>query len=445
MNRKVLAAIGIILIGIALVGAWQLQIFPTAKETGTTRVAKLENGMTVIVRENHAASIVALDVWVNTGAINENEENNGVSHFFEHMLFKGTEKRGVGEFDREIESLGGRNNAGTAFDFTHYYVVVSSKFFDETLDALSDVIMNSVFDADEIEKERLVVLEEKRRSLDNPMTVVFQALYELSFPGHPYHKTVLGTMESISSLEREQFRTYHREYYVPNNIVFVVAGDVDSDLVIAKAEEAFRDFKPRELTLPEFSLEAPEPGVRRRVIEKDVEQAYMGISFLAPSIKSEDVYALDVMSTVLGKGRSSRLYQRIREEEQLVTSIDGFYISQRDGGQVIILATLKSEDIQRAEEEILEEVARLREANVPTEELDKAKTQLITEYAYDTETNLDQTILLGYYQVVAGDYNLALIYPDEVEKIKAEDVRRVASTYLTDEYSIVIVKPRGGT
>lgn len=443
MNRKVLATIGLVLLAMVLVATWQLQLFPPAREGETTRIAKLDNGLTVIVKENHAAPIVALDVWVATGAINEDEENNGVSHFFEHMLFKGTERRGVGEFDREIESLGGRNNAGTAYDFTHYYVVVSSKFFDEALDALSDVIMNSVFDADEIEKERLVVLEEKRRSLDAPMTVVFQTIYELSFPGHPYRRTVLGTMESISGLERDDFLTYYGEYYVPNNIAFVVVGDVDADEVIVKARDAFQDFKPREISQRRYPVDLAQAGVRRSVAERDVGQAYMGIAFLAPDIMSEDYYALDVMATILGEGRSSRLYRRIREEEQLVTSIDGFYIAQRDAGLVMILATLNPGDLQRAEEEILAVVATLREEDLPQEELDKAKTQLITEYAYDTETNLDQTALLGYYQVVAGDYNLGLVYPDEIERVTAADVRDVALSYLTDEYSIVIVKPGG--
>ncbi|MFQ5815785.1 MAG: M16 family metallopeptidase [Candidatus Hydrothermarchaeaceae archaeon] len=443
MNRKVLAIIGLVLLATVLVVAWQLQLFPPTREGETTRIAKLDNGLTVIVKENHAAPIVALDVWVATGAINEDEENNGVSHFFEHMLFKGTERRGVGEFNMEIESLGGRNNAGTAHDFTHYYVVVSSKFFDEALDALSDVIMNSVFDADEIEKERLVVLEEKRRSLDAPMTVVFQTIYELSFPGHPYRRTVLGTMESISGLERDDFLTYYGEYYVPNNIAFVVVGDVDADEVIVKARDAFQDFKPREISQRRYPVGVAQAGVRRNVAERDVGQAYMGIAFLAPDIMSEDYYALDVMATILGEGRSSRLYQRIREEEQLVTSIDGFYIAQRDAGLVMILATLNPEDLQRAEEEILDVMATLREEDLPQEELDKAKTQLITEYAYDTETNLDQAALLGYYQVVAGDYNLGLGYPDEIEGVTAADVRGVALSYLTDEYSIVIVKPGG--
>ncbi len=444
MNRKILAILGLVLLAIALAAAWQLQLLPFAREGEILRIAQLDNGMTVIVKESHAAPIIALDVWVATGSINEGDENNGISHFFEHMLFKGTKKRGVGEFDREIEALGGRSNAATAQDFTHYFVVVSSKFFDEALDALSDVIMNSVFDAAEIEKERLVVLEEKRRSLDNPMTLVYQNLYALSFPEHPYRRTVLGTTESISGLKREDFLVYHRDYYVPNNIAFVVVGDVDADEVIAKAENAFKDFAPREISQLGYPVEVAKgkAGVRRSVAEKDVEQAYMGIAFNAPDVRSKDLYALDVMATLLGDGRSSRLYRRIREEKQLVTSIEAFYIAQRDAGLVVILATLDPENLQRAEEEILAEVVKLSEEEVAPEELDKTKTKLITEYAFDTETDLDQSTLLGYYQVVAGDYNVGLVYPDEIKKVKAGDVKRVASPYLTDEYSIAIVKPR---
>lgn len=430
-----------LLLAMAAAVAWQLQLLPLPRES-ETRSAKLSDGMTLIVRENHAAPIVALDVWVATGSINEDERNNGVSHFFEHMLFKGTEKRGVGEFDREIESLGGRSNAATAQDFTHYFVVVSSKFFDEALDALSDVVMNPVFDAEEIEKERLVVLEEKRRSLDSPMTVVYQTLYSLSFPDHPYRRTVLGSTESITGLKREDFLNYHRQYYVPNNMVFVVVGDVEFDDVKAKAEEAFRDFTPKELSPSSYPVQT-KGGVKRSVVEKDVEQAYMGMAFLAPSIKSNDTYALDVLATILGEGRSSRLYRRIREEKQLVTSIQAFYVAQRDAGLVIVLATLDPENLEQAEREILAEMAKLSSEDVALEELEKAKTKLITDYAFDTETNLDQTSTFGYYQVVAGDYRLGITYPDEIKKITASDVRAVAAHYLTGGYSIAIVKPGG--
>lgn len=444
VNRRMLATFGLLLT-IAMGAAWQLHLLPLAKE-GEVKVAKLSNGMTLIVKENRAAPIVALDAWVATGSINEDDENNGVSHFFEHLLFKGTEKRGVGEFDKEIESLGGRSNAATAQDYTHYLVVVSSTFFDEALDALSDVIMNSVFDASEIEKERLVILEEKRRSLDDPTTVVYQTLYTLSFPEHPYRRTVLGSNESISGLKREDFLAYHREYYVPNNIAFVVVGDVDSDEVVAKAEKAFKDFKPQEITQRSYSVEkVPGMETRRSVFERDVEQAYMGIAFLASNIKSKDTYALDVLATILGEGRSSRLYRNIREEKQLVTSIQSFNVAQRDAGLVIVLATLNPDNLQRAEEEILAEVAKLASEDVTQEELEKAKTKLITDYAFDSETNIDQTSILGYYQVVAGDYKLGISYPDEIKKVTAVDVKATASSYLTPGYSIAIAKPRGAS
>jgi zinc protease len=443
MGKKGSASIVLLLFAVFLATVVQLNWISLGAEREVPVVVELDNGMTVIVRENHAAPIVALDAWVGTGAIHEDDENNGVSHFFEHMLFKGTEKRGVGEFSREVASWGGRYNAATSQDFTHYYVVVSSRFFDEALDALSDILMNPAFDPEEIEKERLVILEEKRRSLDNPPQALFRILYELSFPGHPYHRTVLGTLESISRLKREDFLAYHRTFYAPNDIAFVVVGDVEADEVASQVGKAFQGFAPRRIPQERYPIETGLSGVRRKVVERDVKLAYLGIAFRTPGIQSEDVYALDVAAALLGKGRSSRLYRRIREEEQLVTSIEGFHIAQRDAGLLILRATLRAENLRRAEEEILTEIAKLREEEVPPEELEKAKTQLVTEYAFDTETNAHQASLLGYYQVVAGDYRGGLAYPDEIGKVTAADVRRVASIYFTEDLSIAVIKPRG--
>lgn len=405
----------------------------------------LENGMTLIVKENHAAPLVAIDAWVRAGAMNEGDENNGISHFFEHMLFKGTEKRKAGEISLEIESVGGYSNAATSKDYTHYYVVVPSEHFDLALDVLADVIMNPAFDREEIERERKVILEEKRRSMDNPRASVFNLLYEIAYLEHPYRRTVLGTMESISGIERGDFFAYHREYYAPNNMAVIVVGDVSRDEVISKARLAFKDFERRALPEQEYPKEGEQEGVRRKTIEKDVEQSYLAIAFHGPSGEHEDGYALDVLATILGSGRSSRLYQRLKEEKRLVTDVDAFFLTQKEPGLFFVFATLKEENLGIVEVEIIAEISNLVREPATEEELERAKTFLTTDYAYETETNRDQAEAMGYYETIAGDYGLALDYPKMVRKVSSRDVQRVAERYLSGgDYSIAIVKPEGG-
>jgi zinc protease len=402
-------------------------------------VVLLDNGLTVIIKEASSAPIVAIDVWVATGSINENDVNNGISHFFEHMLFKGTEKRGVGEIDRAIDALGARNNAATGKDFTHYFIITPSESFEEVLEIQADAIMNSAFDPGEIEKERLVILEEKRRSLDNPRSLLFDALYELSYSKHPYRRPILGTMESISGITRADFLEYHKKHYTPSNMAVIIVGDVKAKEALERVKAAFKFEGPG--TLPaQGEIEAPK-GVKRRVIEKKVNQAYMGMAFHGPSIREEDNYVMDVIATLLGEGGSSRLNREIKEEKQLVNSIEAFFFSQKDDGLFFVTAAMKEENLERVEEEVLKALAKLK-SDAPSEaELEKAKTQLVTQYAFNSETNIQQAQNFGYYYAVAGDYSLALKYPDNIRQVTREDVKRVAKEYFGEDYSIAIVKP----
>ncbi len=398
----------------------------------------LDNGLTVIIKEVPATPIVAIDVWVATGSINEKEENNGISHFFEHMLFKGTEKRGAGEIDSAIDAMGARNNAATGKDFTHYYIITPSENFEEALEIQADAIMNSAFDPGEIEKERLVILEEKRRSLDNPMSLLFDALYELSYTEHPYRRPILGTMESVSGITRDDFLEYHEKYYVPSNMAVVIVGDVKAKEALERVKEAFK-FEGLEIPPAQGEIEA-QRGVKRLVIEKDVNQAYMGMAFHGPSIKEGDSYAMDMIAAVLGEGRSSRLNREIKEEKQLVNSVEAFFFSQKDDGLFFVTAAMKEENLERVEEEVLKMLIELKTEPPREEELNKAKTQIITQHAFNSETNIQQAQNFGYYYAVAGDYSLALEYPENIRRVTREDVRRVAEEYFGN-YSIAIVKP----
>ena len=390
----------------------------------------LPNGLTVLIKENHASPIVAIDIWVNAGTINETEENNGISHFFEHMLFKGTTSRAVGQIDREIDAMGGRNNAATSWDFTHYYVTIGSRFFEKALEIQADAIMNSSFDPAEIEKELSVIYEEMIQRSDRPSTYAYDQMRELVYHVHPYKRDVLGTKEGISKFTRDTFLDYHQKYYVPNNITVVIVGDVDSKNAVERVAESFTGFVPGQLPSATYRQEPLRTERNETIIEKEVEQTYLVMGWPAPSINEiDDSIVFDVMVAILSDGRSSRFYRKIKEEKQLASSIGAFYLTQKGPSLFVVSSQLKEENIEKVKAEIVKELLNMMFSPVEDEELLKVKTLIKTQVAFSRETNINQASSLGYNEIIAGDYRYSLTYPDEIEKVTVEDIMRVARKY----------------
>ncbi len=270
----------------------------------------LENGLEVIVKEVHTAPIVAVYLWCNTGSVNETEHEQGISHFYEHMFFKGTEKRGVGEIDLAIKSLGGYNNAFTSKEYTAYYVVLPSKNFTLAADVLVDAIRNSAFPPEEIEKEMGVIKEEINRKDDDPTGALYEEMFKLMFPGTPYAHPVLGSKESVSGITREDFRAYLAKYYVPNNMTAVVVGDIKTDDAIAEIRRLTDGWRsdPRVAERIQDIRVPRREGIKGFQMAKDVGMAYVMLAFQTDGLSDiGQSMALDVASSVLGEGQSSRL------------------------------------------------------------------------------------------------------------------------------------------
>ena len=391
----------------------------------------LANGLTVIVKENHSSPIVAIDIWVNAGTINETDENNGISHFFEHMLFKGTDKRSVGQIDREIDSMGGRNNAATSWDFTHYNVIIGSRFFERALEIQADAIMNSSFDPGEIKKELKVIFEEMTQREDRPSSLAYDQMRKLVYHVHPYKRDVLGPKETLEKFTRDTFLDYYHKYYIPNNMAIVIVGDVDTKHAVESVSKAFAGFIPRELPPDSYEPEPPQLKRRETVVEKELEQTYLVMGWRAPSIRElEDSIVFDVMVAILSDGRSSRLYRHIKEEKQLASSIGAFYLTQKGPSLLVVSSQLKRGDLDKVKVEVVKELLDIMYSPVSKEELEKVKTLIKTQVAFSRETNINQANSLGYNQIIAGDYTYSLTYTDEVEKVTKEDIMRVARKYL---------------
>lgn len=392
-------------------------------------VFKLNNGLEVVLEENHAAPVVAFQAWVKIGAADEPPALAGIAHVFEHMLFKGTKKRGVGQIAREVESSGGEINAWTSHDETVYHLVLASRFFDTGLDILADTLMNSSFDAAELERERQVVLEEIKQGLDDPERQAGQGLFQSVFDIHPYGRPIIGNETTVRKLRREDILAFFAKNYVASNVTLVVVGDFDAVAAKKKIAQAFS-------TMPEGSPVGPRPSqpeqnaLRVQAGSRDVKEAQLLFGFRTPAINHPDIAALDLLAVLLGQGESSRLNLEVVRNRQLATNTSAYLFSARDPGALVIGVSLSPSRIEDATRAVLDEAFRLTQEDIRPEELAKARTILESDRVYDKETVQGYARKLGFFSAIAGDPNFEEHYLAALQKSTAADLRRVAAQYL---------------
>lgn len=403
----------------------------------------LDNGMRIIIKEVHSAPIVAVDIWVGTGAADERTNEIGISHFLEHMFFKGTEKRPAGQMDLEIKSLGGYNNAATSYDYTHYYVVLPSEHYLKALDILSDALLHSVYAEEEIEREREVVLREIDRKEDTPWGKLYTEFLEVAFAGNPYGRPILGTPESLAPIDREAFLDYVRRTYHPENLVLVIVGDVHTEEVLKSAKAIFDSLNPHEGAQPVPFEVAPQREPKEFTILKDVQSAYLVLGYPTPSLRgTPDEYALDVASTILGEGRSSWLYQILKEEQGLVTDVDAFFWSLERAGLFGLEAACEEKDLPQVERILFDQVERLQRGEFTDAEIQKAKNQIISDFAFGTEKASSISGTFGEYEVTAT-IDDAVHYTDRIRQVTREQIVEAIGRHLHPYgYTKGVLKPQ---
>ena len=393
---------------------------------------RLANGLTAVLQLHDAAEVAAVQLWVRAGARDEGPDEAGLSHFIEHLLFKGTPSRGPGVIDQTISGLGGEMNAATSQDWTYFHVVLPAARLDTALDILADAAQHAEFDPVEVERERHVVLEEIRRAEDTPSAALWRALARAHFGEHAYGRPVLGSAESIAGVPRDKILDYYRRSYAPNNATVVVAGSMPAARSLDAVREAFGSWAPR--PLPERPRRPPvPPGVPRRTQEsKALHQTYLGLAWAGPTPPDPDVYALDLVTTVLGQGRSSRLVQALRERLGLVSGIGSSFYLQHDSGMVAITARTTTATYAEIEAAILGEVGRLSEDLVTEEEFDRAMTAVEAEHAFGRETAEGAAYTLGTADTV-WTLEFELGYIDAVRRVTREAMREVARRHLRSD------------
>jgi zinc protease len=399
----------------------------------------LDNGLKVVLVEDHAAPVVALNVWVRVGSADEHADEAGMAHVFEHMLFKGTERRAVGEIARTVEAAGGMINAFTSFDMTVYHITMASRDVATGIDVLADAVRFSTFDPDELAKETEVVVEEINRGEDSPGRVLSQAVFDLAFENHPYRLPVIGTEDSVRSFSREQILEFHSRWYIPNNMTFVAVGDFDSEAVLDQVRAAFGEAVPRDDLAHPRAAEGAQTAPRAAVVRRDFEQTQLGIAFPITRFEDPETAVLDLLSAVLGGGDSSRLYRDVKDRAGLVHAIGTSSYTPLDPGLLFVDATLESDKVEPALEAIAVQIERLRRFGPTETELERARINLLSHEVREKETVQGQARKFGYYETLARGLEAEAAYLKRVRSATSEDLRLAAQKYLRLETANVAV------
>ena len=430
---------------------WGLCLVAAMASLGQAAVlqAVLDNGLTVLIEENHANPVVSAQVFVRTGSIYEQEYlGSGISHFFEHLIHGGTTRtRSAADSRRILEEIGNNTNAYTTVDHTAYYINTTTAHWRTALELLADWMFHSSITPAEFEREKGVVQRELEQDLDNPEQMLAQTAMESRFQVHPVRYPVIGYKELVQKVSRDDLVTYYQRMYTPNNMLLVVVGDVQTATALEHIRATFGTGQRRPLPAISLPEEPPQLGKRTAVKELAVSQAYMSLSFRTVTLTHPHLYPLDVLEYILANGNSARLVRRIQEEQQLVYAIHASsstpaYVV----GTMTVGAALDPEQVSAAAEAILQELYRLRDELVSPEELAKAKKQKLADYVFEHQTVEQRAHALGLDMLATYDPNFSDTYVRNIQHVTAEEIREVARLYLREETLVqAVVRPKSDT
>src|SRR6266567_231851 len=405
----------------------------------------LLNGLTIIVQEDRSAPVASVQTLCATGSVYDDQHlGAGLSHILEHMLFKGTKTRSTNAIAQKIQDVGGYINAYTSFDRTVFWIDVPKDGVPTALDILADAMMNSTLPPEEYQKEQEVIRREFAMGMDDPDRMTGLLLFATAYQRHPYRFPVIGELEIYNQLTQEQVMQYYKTRYVPNNLTFVVVGDVNGEKVQQQLSDLFNAYPEKSLK-PVFIPSEP-PQLGRREVHKEfaTELTHFSMAWHIPEVTSPDVPALDLLSTILGDGRSSRLYQRVREEAGLAFGISAFSYTPGDPGLFGIDATLDPKKREAAEQLALQIVDEVKQTGVTADELDKAKKITLSQHLGALTTMRGQASDIGSNWLLTRDLNFSRHYLDAVQQVTLDDVKRVAAQYLTENnLTVISLSPKG--
>ena len=402
----------------------------------------LDNGLQIVaIPMDNNTNVVSVDVFYKVGSRNEMMGKSGIAHMLEHLNFKSTKNLKAGEFDEIVKGFGGVNNAGTSFDYTHYFIKTSSKNTDKSLELFSELMQNLTLNDEEFQPERDVVAEERRwRTDNNPMGYLQFRVFNNTFIYHPYHWTPIGFMDDIKNWTIEDIKDFHSTYYQPQNAIVVVAGDIKKDDVFSYVEKHFKDIKnKKEIPSSIHTIEPKQDGERRAIINKESNVQMLAMTYHIPNFEHEDQIALSALSQLLSSGKSSILQKVLVDEKRLANSVYAYNMELKDPGVFMFMAVANENvDALKIEKEILDIISKIQKGEIQEKELDKLKINTKADFIYSLESSSDVASLFGTY-LVRDNIKPLLEYEANLEKLKVEDIVNVAKKYLVKENSTTLI------
>jgi zinc protease len=390
----------------------------------------LSNGVTLLFVETHQAPVTSINICLRVGSRMETDEEAGICHLIEHMLFKGTEKLPPGDVARLIEAGGGDVNAYTSFDETVYYCTLSSRYTDRGLEVLSDAVLNSIIDQTELDREREVVVEEILRGKDSPTKVLSEEIFAKAFPHHNYGRPIIGFEKTVRGFSRQTILDFYHRWYTPKNMVVVIAGDFKTTKMRKRCERIFGGLRSNGTPQGENKTEKPQKIPRALTIANPIQGSHMALAYHTPELEHEDVPALDILSHILGEGESCRLDMEVKEKRGLVNGIYSYVYSPKDPGLFYLGYSLPEKNIAKATRAVLEQIVLFQEKKVDHDELLRAKLNIKSDSVYEKETVEGLARKYGYFENILGRYDFDEHYYQAIDKVSVDDVMEVAQRYL---------------
>lgn len=401
----------------------------------------LDNGMHVILHEDKSTPIVAVTIMYHVGSKNEKKDRTGFAHFFEHLLFEGTENIERGEFDKYIENAGGTLNANTTYDRTFYYELLPSNQLELGLWLESERLLHAKVENKGIETQRQVVKEERRQRIDNqPYGSWIEEMFKRAFKDSAYEWPVIGYMEHLNAAQEEDYVNFYKTFYVPNNAVLSIAGDIDIPEAKKLIQKYFGSIPRGKTEIPRPSKQIPDlTGEQRTTIYDNIQLPAVITGFRIPAEGTPDYYAVDMLSTLLAQGQSSRLYRALVDEQQKALQIGAFPFGLEDSGINVVFALVnQGGDIEELEAALQAEIANVRDELIGEKELQKLKNQIENDFVSGNSTVASRAESLANYHMYFGDANLINTEIERYMAVTREDIKRVANKYFIKDNSVTL-------
>lgn len=402
---------------------------------------KFSNGLNAVIKKDASVPVVSVNIWVRVGSVNENEQQAGLSHFIEHLLFKGSKNYPGDLMTRNVEKMGGIINAATSKEYTCFYIDIQKDGYVEAIKMLADTVLNPLFPADEITQERKVVIEEIQRHLDNPQSQLFEYFMQTVYKESAYKNSIIGNENVIANISRDNIISYFKTHYIPSNMVVSVVGDIDVEETKKTIEEtlgkAVKEKVPAEPVLTE-SLKKGETFT----IKDKTAHTYLLAGFLGPDMSSDDIYTADIALNILGSGKSSRLYRTLKEEKKLVFAVSSSYMTLKGTGSAFISAVFEQNKYDEVMAALTAEINRYANDGPTQEELDKIKMNIKADWLFGLQTFNEQAGQFGYWQL-QGHLPAFKNYLKNIDKVTVQDIKNFMKKYYSqDRLSKAVIFPK---